>query len=75
MNIKSTQVVYSEHDYDECFEFLNGDGRVPEGIAVGFVSDDGKNFTLFSDITYSKYDHKYWDNFSLEQDVERVVIP
>lgn len=75
MNIKSAQIVYSEHDYDECFEFTNGDGRVPEGIAVGFLSEDGKSFTLFSDITYSKYDHKYWDNLNLECDTERLIIP
>ena len=75
MTINSDQIIYSEHDYDECFEYINGKGRVPDGVAVGFVSEDGKGLTLFSDIVYSKYDHQYWDNYELEQDVDRVVIP
>ena len=48
MNIKSNQIVYSEHDYDECFEYTDGSGRVPEGNAVGIVTEDGKSLTLFS---------------------------
>lgn len=75
MTINSDQIIYSEHDYDECFEYKDGRGRVPEGIAVAFVSEDGKDLTLFSDITFSKYDHNYWNNYELEQDVDRVVIP
>lgn len=75
MSIKSSQVVYSEHDYDECFEYTNGSGRVPEGNAVGVVSEDGKSLTLFSDITYSKYDHDYWNNLELENDINRLIIP
>ena len=75
MQIKSTDRVYSEHDYAECFEYINGKGRVHEGVAVGFTSEDGKNLTLFSDIVYSKYDHQYWDNLELENDIDRIVIP
>jgi len=75
MQIKSTDIVYSEHHYDECFEYINGRGRVHEGVAVGFISEDGKNLTLFSDIVYSKYDHQYWDNLELENDIDRIVIP
>ena len=74
MNISSRQIVYSEHDYDECFEFSNGEGRVPNGDAVGFVSEDGKSLTLFSDIVFSKYDHQYWDNLELENDINRVIL-
>lgn len=75
MNIKSSQIVYSEHHYDECFEYVDGSGRVPEGNAVGIVSEDGKSLTLFSDIVYSKYDHDYWDNYELEHDTNRIVLP
>ena len=72
MEIKSSQLVYSEHDYDECFEYKDGSGRVPDGNAVGYeVSHStGPNSTkliLFNDI-------KYWDNHELENDVERVVV-
>tara|TARA_B100000676_G_C17602826_1_gene592878 strand:- start:237 stop:464 length:228 start_codon:yes stop_codon:yes gene_type:complete len=75
MKIKSSQIIYSEHHYDECFEYADGSGRVPEGNAVGIVSEDGKSLTLFSDIIYSKYDHNYWDNFELEQDDGRLILP
>ena len=75
MQIKSSQIIYSEHGYDECFEYVDGTGRVPEGIAVGFVSEDDKDLTLFSDITFSKYDHDYWDNYELEYDIDRIVLP
>lgn len=75
MIIKSTQIIYSEHDYDECFEYANGIGRVPEGIAIGYTSEDGKELNIFSDIIFSKYDHKYWNNLELEKDVERIVLP
>lgn len=74
MEIKSSQIIYSEHGYDECFEFVDGSGRVPDGSAVGFVGEDGKGLTLFSDIVYSKYDHDYWDNYELENDIDRVVL-
>jgi hypothetical protein len=74
MEIKSSQILYSEHHYDECFEFVDGSGRVPDGSAVGFVSEDGKSLTLFRDIVYSKYDHDYWDNYELENDIDRVVL-
>jgi len=74
MNISSNQIVYSEHDFDECFEFINGKGRVPNGDAVGFESEDGKKLTLFSDIAFSKYDHQYWDNYELEHDIDRIII-
>lgn len=75
INITSENVIYSEHDYDECFEYRDGRGRVPEGIAIGFTSEDGKTLTLFRDIKYSAYDHKYWDNYELETDLNRVIIP
>lgn len=75
MNIKSSQIVYSEHHFDECFEYVDGSGRVPEGNAVGIVSEDAKSLTLFSDIVYSKYDHDYWDNYELEHDTERIILP
>lgn len=75
MTINSDQIIYSEHDYDECFEYIGGKGRVPDGVAVGFVSQDRKELTLFSDIVYSKYDHQYWDNYELEHDENRIVIP
>ena len=75
MRISSSQIVYSEHDYDECFEYTSNKRRVPDGIAIGFTSEDGKNLTLFSDIAYSKYNHKYCDNYELEQDTGRIVLP
>ena len=37
--LKSNQIVYSEHHYDECFEYKDGGGRVPEGNAVGYEVD------------------------------------
>tara|TARA_R110001592_G_scaffold130031_4_gene343025 strand:- start:6420 stop:6656 length:237 start_codon:yes stop_codon:yes gene_type:complete len=77
MEIKSSQVIYSEHGYDECFEYLDGAGRVPNGDAVGYKIESNSPsdiIILFSDITYSKYDHDYWDNYELEQDIDRVVI-
>jgi hypothetical protein len=36
IKIKSTDIVYSEHDYDECFEYVDGSGRVPDGTAIGY---------------------------------------
>ena len=30
---------------------------------------------LFKDIKYSKYDHEYWDNLELENDINRVILP
>ena len=78
MNIKSTSIVYSEHDYDECFEYKDGSGRVPDGLAVGYEVESNapsRTLILFDDITYSKHDHQYWDNYELENDVDRIVIP
>jgi hypothetical protein len=75
MKIKSTQIIYSEHDYDECFEYINKEGRVPDGVAVGFTSEDEKELTLFTDIIFSKYDHNYWNNLELENDTNRLIIP
>ena len=78
MNIKSSDIVYSEHDYDECFEYKDGSGRVPDGIAVGYEVESNvptRILILFNDITYSKYDHQYWDNYELENDVDRMVVP
>ena len=78
IDLSSSDIVYSEHGYDECFEYKDGSGRVPDGIAVGYiyVSPVMKQETLFlfNDIMYSKYNHKYWDNYELENDVDRVVI-
>jgi hypothetical protein len=76
--IKSTDIIYSEHYYDECFEYKNGSGRVPDGNAVGYeIESNSPNriLILFNDIIYSKYDHKYWDNLELENDVDRLVLP
>lgn len=72
--ISSKSIVYSEHGYDECFEYLNGRGRVEDGIAIGYQSNKDK-LVLFCDICYSKYDHQYWDNYELEHDVNRLVLP
>tara|TARA_R110000772_G_scaffold54140_1_gene123631 strand:- start:2512 stop:2748 length:237 start_codon:yes stop_codon:yes gene_type:complete len=76
-NLDSDQIVYSEHGDDECFEYTNGKGRVPDGVAIGYeVSSNAPNriLILFNDITYSKYDHRYWDNLELENDPSRVII-
>jgi hypothetical protein len=77
--MKSSNIVYSEHGVDECFEYKNGSGRVPDGLAVGFVKDfsEGilKYLFLFDDIIYSNYDHDYWDNLELENDVDRLILP
>jgi|TARA_B110000495_G_C22842658_1_gene491431 hypothetical protein len=77
-NINSNQIVYSEHDYDECFEYINGSGRVPDGNAVGYEIESNAPkaiIILFSDITYSKYDHGYWNNLELENDPDRLILP
>jgi len=77
MNINSSQIIYSEHGSDECFEFANGRGRVPEGDAVGYeIESNAPNsvIILFNDIKYSECDHKYWDNLELENDINRVII-
>ena len=81
MNIKSTQIVYSEHHYDECFEYKNGSGRVPEGTAIGYEKEvkysrapSEIELSLFEDIKYSECDHDYWDNYELEQDADRMVV-
>lgn len=79
MKINSSQIIYSEHGYDECFEYEDGSGRVPEGEAIGYeimdgIGDDGE-FILFEDIKYSEYNHDYWDNYDIEKDVDRLIIP
>lgn len=77
MEISSDQIVYSEHGYDECFEYISG-GRVPEGIAVGYeIESNAPNriLILFKDIKYSKYNHDYWDNLDLENDANRLILP
>ena len=49
MQIKSSQIIYSEHDYDECFEYLDGSGRVPDGNAVGYeIESNAENPVLIS---------------------------
>jgi hypothetical protein len=81
MNIRSSQIVYSEHHYDECFEYKDGRGRVSDGVAIGYEAEDHDlagpitTFILFKDIKYSEYDHDYWDNYELEHDTERIVLP
>jgi hypothetical protein len=78
MKINSDQIIYSEHGYDECFEYKNGKGRVPDGIAVGYLKEYSefiKDPLLFEDIKYSQYDHDYWDNLELENDVDRLILP
>lgn len=75
---KSDQIIYSEHGFDECFEYIDGRGRVPEGIAVGYQIESNspkKVLILFGDITYSKYDHNYWDSYDIEHDIDRVILP
>lgn len=81
MNISSSQIVYSEHGEDECFEYKNEKGRVPDGTAIGYVLTSTKlddqikeSLILFDDIKYSKYDHKYWDDYDLESDINRVFL-
>ena len=77
MKIKSDQIVYSEHGEDECFEYTNGSGRVPDGVAIGYAIESNApsdGIVLFDDIKYSECDHDYWDNHELEHDVDRVVV-
>ena len=78
----SDQIIYSEHDVDECFEYKNGSGRVPDGIAIGYVNrtyidadTQKESLVLFEDIDYSKYDHDYWNNYELEHDKDRIFLP
>lgn len=73
-SLNSSQIVYSEHHYDECFEYKDGKGRVPDGLAIGYEGGDG-DLVLFKDVKYSEYDHNHWDNYELEFDEERVFIP
>ena len=76
MNIKSDQIVYSEHGEDECFEYTNGSGRVPDGVAIGYAIESNSLtdvLILFDDVKYSEGDHDYWDNYELEHDIDRVV--
>ena len=75
MKISSSDIIYSEHGEDECFEYKSGKGRVPEGEAVGFLINSGRDFVLFNDIEYSKRNHVYWDNYELEHDIDRIVLP
>ena len=77
MKIKSDQIVYSEHGEDECFEYTNDSGRVPDGVAIGYAIESNAPsdvIILFDDIKYSECDHDYWDNHELEHDVDRVVV-
>ena len=83
MLLKSSQIIYSEHHYDECFEYKDVSGRVPEGNAIGYEVDHPNGhddqpcvkLIIFEDIKYSEYDHDYWDNYELEQDSDRIVLP
>lgn len=78
MKIKSSDIIYSEHGIDECFEYKDGSGRVPEGIAVGYLKITApmkqKNLYLFPDVKYSECDHDYWDNREIEHDENRLVL-
>jgi len=80
IQIHSSQIIYSEHDVDECFEYKDGSGRVPDGAAVGYLIKafpDDKHFSklvLFDDVVYSVYSHDYWNNYELENDTDRVVL-
>jgi len=71
--VHSRDVAYSEHHVDECFEYKDGGGRVPEETAIGIIVN-GK-LILFGDIKYSEYDHDYWDNYELEFDEDRLILP
>jgi hypothetical protein len=79
-DLRSHQIVYSEHGEDECFEYKDGSGRVPEGTAIGYENEDHDlagpitKLILFKDIKYSEYDHQYWDNLELEKDSTRLII-
>tara|TARA_B110000483_G_C18036094_1_gene480707 strand:+ start:68 stop:301 length:234 start_codon:yes stop_codon:yes gene_type:complete len=77
--MKSSNIIYSEHGTDECFEYKDGIGRVPDGIAIGYITTSLKlkqeSLHLFDDIKYSNYDHDYWDNLELENDVDRLILP
>ena len=56
MKINSDQIIYSEHGVDECFEYTNDRGRVPDGIAVGYQIKSNIStavIILFDDIKYS----------------------
>ena len=79
-SLKSSQIIYSEHHDDECFEYKDGSGRVPEGDAIGYevAHSSGRNgvkLILFEDIKYSEYNHDYWDNYELENDPTRLILP
>ena len=56
MNLKSSQIVYSEHDYDECFEYKDGKGRVPDGEAIGYNATEiniNNTWTPLHDASYT----------------------
>jgi len=75
-DLVSSKVVYSEHGYDECFEYADGSGRIPDGIAIGYQGDRSSDkIILFKDVKYSSYDHDYWDNLELENDITRIILP
>ena len=80
IQIHSSQIIYSEHDVDECFEYKDGSGRVPDGFAIGYLvkafPDDAaaSKLVLFDDIVYSPHDHDYWNNYELEYDEDRIVL-
>ncbi len=81
LKINSDQIIYSEHGIDECFEYKDGRGRVPDGTAVGYLKvfepSNGviKDLFLFEDVKYSEFNHDYWDNLELENDVDRLILP
>ena len=68
MNIKSTQLVYSDHNSDMCYEYKKPIcGRIPHGVAIGYkhnfnheaVPDDV--LILFEDVKKGDYTHRYWN--------------
>ena len=56
MEIKSSQIIYSEHHYDECFEYKDGKGRVPDGEAIGYNTTEiniNGSWTSLANASYS----------------------
>ena len=70
MHIKSTQLVYSDHNSNMCFEYLEPQHkRVPRGIAVGYKHNFNHEVVpndlliLFEDIKECDYTHRYWNEY------------
>jgi|SaaInlV_165m_DNA_1040744.scaffolds.fasta_scaffold09071_3 hypothetical protein len=72
MHIKSTQLTYSDHNSDMCFEYAGPEhARVPHGIAVGYIHNFNHEVVpedvliLFDDIKRGDYTHRYWNEYEL----------